>query len=62
MNDKKSSTCDGCYWNGLCDCSLPCEYYDALGGEDDDSSILAYIEKERREYYKEWCEYIRDFE
>lgn len=41
----------------------PEEYtYDYPTMEDDDEAIEAFIEKKRQEYYREWFNYVKDFE
>lgn len=53
--------CKTCYHNDACLFRKRCESYmpKSLGAEYD--AVYKQIESERLDYYKEWHEYIKDF-
>ena len=50
--------CGNCFYSGQCDGSRVCEYYDPVVPEEYPDDIT---EEKRYDFYKEWFEYLKDF-
>ena len=53
------ATCEKCLWHDICEPGEVCEHFANL---DENEYIHGVIEKERREFSKEWFDYINQMD
>lgn len=58
---KKERRCDSCYFTGQCLVQGYCDDYVPMREEVDEEKLIRHAVGSRKEYYKAWIEYTKDF-
>lgn len=54
--------CGKCLWRDDCEYETPCDFYYDGQDEPTDEEIERYIEDGRKKFYREWFQYISQYE